>query len=743
MKLNLAILSFLLISTLGTMRAQFTVYPANHIPVLHGNGIPMTNPWTGGLNAIQLSMFDADGDGNQDDIYIFDRSGSRSMVFVGTMVGDQRFYKFSPSLSSQFPSLARWVLLRDFDCDGKQDIFTNSPQGGGFAVYRNTTPPGGPLSFEVETSLLMSRYAFNSGNVFNTNIYTSPLDIPAVVDADGDGDLDIFTFSVTGTQMEYHENLSMDSTGVCGVTHFRAGNLCYGQFKEGQESNEIFLGDPCGFNVLNPKSDDPDGLRHVGTTILALDADADGLLDIVLGGVSFNNLSFLQNSVGSNGVDSIISYVSDFPAALGGPAVDLDNFVGSFYEDVTGNGKKDLIAGVNDPFFARNTRSIWLYENLGEDDAPIFSFVQQDFLQDGTIDHGEVAAPIFADVNNDGLIDMVVGSRGKFVENSVFKPALALYLNIGSADSPVFQLANDDWLNLEDLGTGQYAHPSFGDLDGDGDLDLVVGDNSGRIHWFENTAGPDSPMALSYVGFVNDNLGTIDVGQAAAPQLYDLDGDGRQDLIIGERNGNLNYYRNNTGSNDFNFELITESLGDLTTVEPGFFIGNSSPHFFEHEGTTLLLLGTERGRLHLYSGIDGNELGPYTLESLVAFGVDAGEKSRPFVVDIDNDGLKDIFCGSIGGGMLLFSGDATAHTTQATQRKRLHIYPNPASDYVRVELDTDDRSGRYVLYDVAGRAVDAGRYSGDPIAVNALKPGIYIIEVTTSGGSERGVWVKE
>lgn len=742
MKRNLTLFFLLATGVLGSAQGQFTVFPSNHINVSHGNGTAMPNPWTGGLNAIQLSLLDADGDGLTDDIYLFDRSGNRSMIFVGSMEGSQRTYAFSPKLSNEFPPLSRWVLLRDFDCDGQQDIFTNSPQGGGFAVYRNTTAPGNPLSFEVETELLMSRYAFNSGNEFTTNIYTSALDIPAVVDADGDGDLDIFTFSVTGTQMEYHENMSMDSTGTCGITPFRAGNLCYGQFKEGQESNEIFLGDPCGFNVLDPKSDDVGGDRHIGTTILAFDSDADGLLDLVLGGVSYDNLTFLQNSEGTNGVDSIISYHSDFPASFGGPAVDMENFVGSFYEDVTGNGKKDLIAGMNDPFFARNTQSVWLFENLGEDDAPIFSFVQQDFLQEGTIDHGEVAAPVFVDVNNDGLMDMVIGARGEFLGTSAFKPSLSLYLNTGSADSPAFQLEDENWLDLQALGFGQYAHPSFGDLDGDGDADLVVGDNSGRVHWFENTAGTNSPMSLAYMGFLDDNLGTLNVGQAAAPQLYDLDGDGRQDLVVGERNGNLNYYKNNTGSNAFNFELITESLGELTTVEPGFFIGNSSPHFFNFEGTTYLLLGTERGRLHLYSGIEGNELGAYTLETLQAFGVDAGEKSRPFVIDIDNDGLNDIFCGSIGGGVLLFSGDATSHASRGEARQGMLVYPNPASDFLRVEGSLTADHGQYVIYDVTGRVVNAGQYRGETIDISSLRPGIYILEVGSGNTAHRGVWVK-
>lgn len=742
------ILSILFIfSTTSGIYGQFVVEPAVDIPVFSENGTPLRNPWSGGLNAVQLSTFDADGDGENDDIFLFDRGGNRILVFIGDAENGERIYTYDPSYASAFPHLERWALLRDFNCDGKKDIVSYSLLGGGFAVFTNTTSSEGVLSFELENDLLTSRYQFNPNNSFVTNIYASSLDLPAIVDIDGDGDLDIFTFSVTGTQLEYHENLSVDSTGGCSPNLFRAANLCYGQFSEGSESNQIFLGQPCGFNVLDPRSAEESatnpGLRHVGTTITAFDGNDDGLYDLVLGGVGYNNLTFLENSVSTAGIDSIVDFQPDFPAGFGAPAVNLDNFAASFYEDVTGDGVPDLVVTANEAATARNTRSVWLYENLGTESAPVFSLATHEFLQNTTIDHGETAAPAFADVNGDGLPDMVIGARGRFIQGSEFRPSLSLYLNTGTAEAPAFTLADPDWLQVADIGFGQYVHPTFGDIDGDGDNDLVIGDNSGRVFLLLNTAGPGDEMSFELAGALTDNEGVIDVGQAAAPQLFDLDGDGKPDLIIGERNGNINYYRNNGSAGSFGFTFETDTLGAISTVEFGFFIGSSSPHFFRHEGTTHLLLGVERGRVRLYSDIDGNETGTYTAESLNALGVEAGEKARPFVIDINNDGNPDLFCGSVGGGVLYFEGTEPVSTQNRAKPEKLRLYPNPAGDILHVDSDHLLSGALYHIYNLTGKIVKSGTLNGGMASVGSLPSGAYIMEAVQGKVRERGLWIKQ
>lgn len=735
---------FVFLMIANTAQAQFTLYPTNAIPVNHGNGTAMKSAWAGGLNAVQISKIDADGDGVNDDIFVFDKAGNRILLFTAETINGSLAYFFRPELATNFPTITDWALLRDFNCDGKMDLFTYSPNGGAFAVYKNISTPNSGPTFELETIVIPSLYQFSTTS-FVTNIYVSSQDIPGIVDFDGDGDLDILTFTVGGSTIEFHENLSMDVNGTCGMDTLVLRNICYGQFSEGLESNNITLGNPCSFNVINPKSGDGSGSRHVGSTILTFDANQDGLHEIVLGDVTYTNLTMLTNSHGILGKDSMVLAETDFPASLGGPAVNLDNFPGGFYEDITGNGIRDLLVGVNNPFLSKNDNSVWYYENLGSNDAPLFSFLETDFLQNDMIEHGEGSAPAFFDFNGNGLKDMVIGTRGRFLGGSDFHQTLVLYVNVGSATNPVFQLEDDDWLNISAIGIGQYAHPTFGDIDGDGDTDMLVGDASGRVFLFENTAGPGNPANFSLAGPISAGGSEINVGQNGTPQLFDLNQNGKLDLIIGERNGNLNFYRNDGTNQNFSFTLVTDTLGGLSTVEPFYFTGSSSPHFYRFDGVTYLLLGAESGRLHKYTNIDGNIEGDYSLETLNAFGAKLGAKSRPSFEDLDGNGIPELFIGGIGGGVALFADEDIVSTNTVDQKQsKLTLFPNPAESHIHLQLESAPGSNiEYRIYSISGVLLLQGHSAEGTIDISRLAQGAYILDAEIGSVRERKLWIKK
>ena len=732
--------------------AQMVVSPFSNIPVYRQNLSQIRNPWTGGINAAQISLIDTDYDGNENDIFLFDKAGNRILIFTGEMEGGERVYNFRPELSQNFPNLKFWALMRDYDCDGKRDIFTYSPLGGSFAVYRNTGTAETGISFELVNETVQSYYAFNTTQ-FTTNIYVSSQDVPAIFDFDGDGDLDILTFSVNGTMVELHLNFSVENTGSCGLDNYELKNKCYGRFVEGSESNGIIT-DPasvnaaCNFNVVNPKANDGEakGARHVGSTILAFDANQDGLIDIILGDVSYTNLTYLENNDRPDPkVDSVGYVATDFPADFGAPAVNIDNFPASFYEDINGDGIRDLIVGVNNTNGAANKESIWYYKNNGADNAPAFDLIQTDFLQDQTIDYGEASAPAFFDYNGDGLLDMVIGSRGEYLDLGNFKPTLALYINTGTVSSPVFTLQDPDWLNVSSLNIGQYITPTFGDIDGDGDTDLIVGCASGELYLFTNTAGAGNTASFSLSGNVLAGSETLDVGQNSAPQLFDLNQDGKIDLIVGERNGNLNYYQNTGTPSNPQFTLITEALGGVSSVEPNYFVGNSSPHFYRFNGEAYLALGGEAGRIHLYNGIDNNLTGNFNLLSLHAFEVSTGLLSKPYVVDINTDGIPDLFIGGIGGGINLFMGDYLVGLNETHQKNStLKIYPNPADDKISIELSGMNANiVHYRLYSLSGMLMQKGIVRAGIVDVSALASGMFILEIDLSGDVFRGKVIKE
>ena len=188
--------------------------------------------------------------------------------------------------------------------------------------------------------------------------------------------------------------------------------------------------------------------------------------------------------------------------------------------DVDDDGDVDLFVGEGDwdgPDTGGNVRH---YRNVGSPSAPSWTLVTTDFLG---LDTGGWATPAFADMDDDGDLDLLAGSGPgplTFVERT----------SSGWA-APVSP--------YPDLPLGTYTAPALFDLDQDGDLDLLVGREDGTLAYVRNTGTAGTPawelVATAYAG--------IDVGSHAVPASADVDGDGDDDLLIGDGDGGLNLYR--------------------------------------------------------------------------------------------------------------------------------------------------------------------------------------------------------
>ena len=87
---------------------------------------------------------------------------------------------------------------------------------------------------------------------------------------------------------------------------------------------------------------------------------------------------------------------------------------------------------------------------------------------------------------------------------------------------------------------GSYSSPTFADLDGDGDLDLMAGENNGDFNYFQNTGTATAPV---YAPVQTNPFGLTNIGLYSSPTFADLDGDSDLDLMAGEYYGDFSFYR--------------------------------------------------------------------------------------------------------------------------------------------------------------------------------------------------------
>lgn len=706
--------------------AQTNVY-RDTIPVFEaGNKLLM--PWAGGINFSSFTQIDLNADGKKD-IVAFDKicgSGGKLRAYLNVGTTGQAKYLHAFNYQEHFPAVNDWALFFDYNNDGKADIFTYTT--GGIKVFKNTSV-GTNLSFVLAKPLLMSDYN-PLGSPSLSNLYCNSVGLPGIADIDGDGDLDILSFSVFGIQIEYHKNMSQELYGTSDSLVYDMVDDCWGDIKENNCQVDL---NQCPFMKMyqDVVNDSLNKTLHSGSCIMCFDRDGDGDQELIMGDISCTNVFFTENQGSSSNAhigDTTILY-PNYPNKASTAIVKLNSFPCTFNLDVDNDGFKDLIASPNAIAGSENYQSVWYYKNASSTPTVNFVFQKKNFLQEDMIELGEGAYPVLFDADADGKKDLIVGNLGYYIGNTN-KSKLAFYKNIGSASVPSFSLITRDYQSLSSYNIYSMA-PTFGDLDNDGDKDLLIGDNNGQLHYFENTAVSGMPAQFS--NHVSPYK-AIDVGNYAYPQLFDVNKNGTLDLVIGSLNGKISYY-SNTGSVTIpNFVLQTSFLGSIDVRQYGWTTGYSMPYMFNDLGVTKLIVGSEIGNLYLYNNIDGNLAGAFNRVDTTLFHINEGARCAPFYEDITNDGKRDLFLGNHAGGLAFFNSTNVngVGIQELLKNEQVIVFPNPASDKITIALKDNSYSEMQIkCLDILGHEVFETTTFNKVIQIDVshFSKGIYFIQL--------------
>ncbi|HUV36779.1 MAG TPA: FG-GAP-like repeat-containing protein [Patescibacteria group bacterium] len=259
--------------------------------------------------------------------------------------------------------------------------------------------------------------------------------------------------------------------------------------------------------------------------------------------------------------------------------------------------------------------------------------------------------------------------------------------------------------------------PRVVDADNDGLKDLLIGEAEGTLRLYGNINTDDDPRfdggILLQVGFPGAKA-DIDVGQRPTPVVVDWNNDGRRDIVVGSKDGTVHLFINEGTDSDWDFRLERLVQEDGTDMIIPTLRASSEIVDMDNDGRKDLLTGNTEGQLLFYPNA-GNDDAPVfsgymQIESEgTAIDLPGALRSRPFVCDWDADGARDILLGYGDGLIRLYRGSnnlagATAPPVRA--EGLLPAYPNPFNPAVTIPFMLA-RNGRASLsiHDVSGRRV--------------------------------------
>jgi hypothetical protein len=698
-------------------------------------------PWTGGVNNPQFAMADLNKDGKKDLVIYEQYYGVRTFLYTGT--GGDVQYTYAPLYENDFPQIEEYIKLEDYNRDGIADLFHFGRTG--VVVCKGYYNAQNHLSFEQARTVVHKN---TNGRYFALDV--NPADIPAIIDVDGDGDLDIITYYQWGSYIYMYRNVQADENMHKDSMAIRLKDHCWGKTYQNTPRTHD-LGYSC--NNAGLKSSGQNKVTDGNNALCLFDVDGDGDYDCLGSNNQYADIQFFKNGKKEYGhpVDSMIAQDSTWQSA--GTKLQMSRYPSAFWLDIDNDGDRDILISPHAKG-SENYYCIARYRNDGNDNTPNFVYQTNELLVNQMIDVGSNSYPVFYDYNKDGKQDLFIGTLGYYQPNGSFRSRVALYTNTSSGSQSSLELTTTNFLNTDNLKLNGMA-PAFGDLDNDGLDDMVLGHINGTLSFFKNTAANNNVTPIwDYVpGQIKNSAGaTINVTGFATPLIYDIDKDGKKDLLIGNAYGYIAFYKNNGQSNQLSLGLVKEKLGEVNVGDANGTFGYAAPFIgkIDNTGTEYLLVGSQKGVVYKYDGFqNGNVTTPYKLVDTFYSYVKSEEFATPAVTDIDNDGKYDMVLGSSLGGLKYFEQIFNDNVPELSAgQRRLILYPNPATEKLAIALDgiSPDRSMQVKIYNSIGQAVSipvtltANSFMVD---VATLPAGVYMCSMSWSGGVSTATFIKQ
>lgn len=586
--------------------------------VLDENGQPYAHPLTGGFDVPRPQFIDIDGDGDYD-LFVQERS-NELMFFENVGTAKEAGFEWRTD-TYQNLAIGEWNRFVDMDRDGDYDLLAEEP----FSYIRYYRNEG--TKQRADFRLAADSLRDDTGKP----IFADRQNIPNLSDIDCDGQLDLFLGRVEGTLTRYEAvSARLDVPVFRFVTDRFEGIEIVAQIGGLSEPERSDQG------VARPSLHAAVGsARHGANTMYWADVDNDGDDDLFWGDFFEPGVLLIRNVAINCQAPNLRN--EPVPLTLGGNKLMTSGYNVPVLVDIDDDGDRDIFVGVLGGAYNPNLTS-----------SDNFYFIEQaaNGLELRTtrfidaIDVGTESVPALGDLDDDGDLDLLIGNKldPKMPSNG----RLYLFTNTGTKQSPAFALTD-----TLDLAAAFHQAPALGDIDGDGDLDLLLGTWSEGVLVFRNEGTAQNAR------FVQDTAMTIRFtrGSNYSPTLVDIDADGDPDVLAGEASGELNLVRNIGTRTEPRFVLESEAWQDIDAGRRAAFTVVD----MDGDGTLDLVAGSETAGSQFFRN-EGTNASPRYVRSN-AFSLPFHHLATPVFADIDGDGDLDLFTGSLSGGLVMWRRD--------------------------------------------------------------------------------------